>query len=550
MSWNDFTTRYISGSRVSPATVITTQDVMAVTSIIAWTALTPAGTALTVETALSLDGGNTWTDWQMCTNGEPLLGIDELSSLQNVQLKTRVSMTTTNVHVTPELQDLTIDIITAWTTVVYGPEKSTLTAWDSISLAWDSDRLSLVVNDSEAAYIEDPELPAALGSYLHIGTDRDGSSAIGTLVDELRIDKASRDVATRVGWHKTGTPFYTSEDMKQWPGYLRAETDGLKVYDSFNALRVLLGSWVKDEIRKYGIKIIDGEFYAGYIKTAGEFETSKYVEIGQTSNRGYINLIGDAGNRSLRLQTSGDQGTVSWYNSAGEEIAKIYPNGSVSVEMLFSSDTGLSLSTWFGEKITMGPNGSDTSARGIKLSGVSADIIPYTNDVYYLGESGRKWSDIYAHYVHTGDLCFEEKSCPICEGLFAPGEVLTLLVTAVEGSTYCIPVHDRCKELSAEIEVRVPEFETQYTLNERGETIPVRKAAMEECEEEIITIHPDYTFDEKVGKFFRKDNEENARIFDAEELKRGIDASRHVALATDTVLKRKPKYRKLLLKVN
>jgi len=42
-------------------------------------------------------------------------------------------------------------------------------------------------------------------------------------------------------------------------GYLKAETDGIKVYDSSDALRVLVGSWIKDAIRKYGIKIIEGE---------------------------------------------------------------------------------------------------------------------------------------------------------------------------------------------------------------------------------------------------------------------------------------------------
>ena len=264
---------------------------------------------------------------------------------------------------------------------------------------------------------------------------------IGTTIDELRIDSVYQSIEKVSAWHIVDAPFYTSEEFKQWPGYLKAETDGLKVYDSENALRVLVGSWVRDEIRKYGIKIIGGEFYAGYVKTAEEDATDYYVEIGQTSNRGYINFIGNAGNRSMRLETSGDQSVIRWYDEAGDQIARIYPNGTISKEMLFSSDTGITLSSWTGEKITMGPYQDSTSARGIKLSRVSADIIPYTNDVYYLGESGRKWSDIYAHYVHTGDLCFEEKSCPVCGGLFSPGEVLTLLVTAVEGSTYTIPLH-------------------------------------------------------------------------------------------------------------
>ena len=205
-----------------------------------------------------------------CTNGQAVPGIDELESLQNVQLKIKETLTTSDVHASPELQEVNIEIITSWGNIVYGPNKSTLTAWDSISLAWKPDRLSLVVNDAEAGYIENPGLPAALGSHVFIGTDRNGANAINTLVDELRIDKVYRDVAIRTGWHKMGVPFYTSEDMKQWPGYLRAETDGLKVYDSSDALRVLLGSWLSGAIRKYGLKIIEGEIYSTFIKTGAE----------------------------------------------------------------------------------------------------------------------------------------------------------------------------------------------------------------------------------------------------------------------------------------
>ena len=44
----------------------------------------------------------------------------------------------------------------------------------------------------------------------------------------------------------------------------------MKVYDSSDALRVLVGSWLKDAVRKYGIKIIDGEIYGTFIKTGAE----------------------------------------------------------------------------------------------------------------------------------------------------------------------------------------------------------------------------------------------------------------------------------------
>jgi len=253
-----------------------------------------------------------------CTNGQAVPGIDELESLQNVQLKTRAVLTTTDVHASPELQEVNIEILTAWAdiTLVYGPNKSTLTGWDSISLAWKPERLSLVVNDEEACYIENPGLPSAFGSYAYIGTDRNGANAINTLVDELRIDKVYREVNIRTGWHKTGVPFYTSEDMKQLPGYLRAESDGYKVYDAEGALRALLGSWLEDAVRKYGIRIIDGLIEASKIYgttfQSGQKGATSYVRIGA----GFEPLeIKENGKTALNIWSSGG-GMMQFYNTA------------------------------------------------------------------------------------------------------------------------------------------------------------------------------------------------------------------------------------------
>lgn len=162
-----------------------------------------------------------------------------------------------------------------------GPSISALTNWDLISLSWDSSRVSLCINDAEVAFTTEHLLPSGFSDYLYIGGDKNGEDSVSStiLIDELRIDKVYRDVATRTGWYKAGVPFYTSEDMKQWPGYMRAETDGLKVYDSSNALRVLVGSWLKDQIRKYGIKIIGGEIYSTSIQS-GEEGAADYIRLG------------------------------------------------------------------------------------------------------------------------------------------------------------------------------------------------------------------------------------------------------------------------------
>ncbi len=225
--------------------------------------------------------GSTWTFYA----GSTLLGtLNSGVTTQISQVKLLFQQYQTYEVGTMKVNSVDITNIEKQATTAYGPNKSTLTAWDSVSLAWKSDRLSLVVNDTEACYIENPGLPTVFGSNLYIGTDRNGANAINALVDELRIDKVYREVNTRTGWYKTGVPFYTSEDMKQWPGYIRLETDGLKVYDSEGNLRVHVGSWVIDLIRKYGIKIIDGLIEASQIYgtsfQSGAKGASSYIRIG------------------------------------------------------------------------------------------------------------------------------------------------------------------------------------------------------------------------------------------------------------------------------
>ncbi|MGS0745549.1 phage tail spike protein [Syntrophomonas erecta subsp. sporosyntropha] len=97
-----------------------------------------------------------------------------------------------------------------------------------------------------------------------------GASKANALMDELAIFNYAATDEEIAGWYKAQAPFYSSEDMKQWPGYIRAESDGIKVYGSENALRVLLGSWLKDAVRKYGLKIIGGEIYSSLIRTGLE----------------------------------------------------------------------------------------------------------------------------------------------------------------------------------------------------------------------------------------------------------------------------------------
>jgi len=113
---------------------------------------------------------------------------------------------------------------------------------------------------------------------MYLGCNQGGAGQANGIIDELRIDKIAHTAEEAASWYKANSPFYSSEDVAQLPGYLRAETDGYKVYDSAGALRVLLGSWLRDAIRKYGVKIIDGEIYSSLFRTNAEGATS-YISL-------------------------------------------------------------------------------------------------------------------------------------------------------------------------------------------------------------------------------------------------------------------------------
>jgi hypothetical protein len=99
----------LSGSRTSPILDLSHVGTASGSSI-AWTATTPAGTSVTVETNLSLDGGQTWQGWQQVTNGGPIPGISAGTDLSNARLQTRVTLQTTDSTVTPRVHSLTVEV--------------------------------------------------------------------------------------------------------------------------------------------------------------------------------------------------------------------------------------------------------------------------------------------------------------------------------------------------------------------------------------------------------------------------------------------------------
>ncbi len=345
-------------------------------------------------------------------------------------------------------------------------------------------------------------------------------------------------------WEKAGKYF-------DQPGYVTADADGIKVYDNLGALRVLVGSWLKDMVRKYGIKIIDGEIYASIFKTGNEADTSSYVQIGEENNYGYVRLVGTSG-KTLEFNSSADQGKVAIFDD-GLLKGELLINGATTKEILLwgKNGAGINISAYNGEYITLG-SASGVTKNGICMNGIGSDLNPYTSEANNLGASNRKWWTVYSKYLNTGDLNFIEKECAICGGKFEDGDILVLLVKTIneEGYTMTVPIHDRCKHIPKTITLMIPVHEIQYELNTQGELQPLLVQACDEEAEDILRPHPNCELDPKTGKFKRKYTEENLNMYTPEELEKGIHVSKRAALVSDTIVKRIPKCREYTTKIN
>ena len=118
---------------------------------------------------------------------------------------------------------------------------------------------------------------------LSVGSRFNGINHANALFDELAIfDYAPTDEEIQA-WYEAGAPFYALDLPKpELPGYVKIESDGLRVYDNTGKLRGIFGSWLKELLRKYGIKIIDGEIYSTMFQT-GEEGASDYIKLSSGS---------------------------------------------------------------------------------------------------------------------------------------------------------------------------------------------------------------------------------------------------------------------------
>jgi hypothetical protein len=236
-------------------------------------------------------------------------------------------LTTNDAGITPSVFMVGLGLYSA-NTKVYAINVSTLTGWDDIAVEWKSDRMSLIINGVEEAFIENPNRLTTLGDYTYIGCDSSGNQ-IGTIIDELRVDKVYQPIEKVLAWCMVNAPFYTSEEFAQWPGYIRTETDGLKVYDSTDALRVLLGSWMRGAIRKYGLKIFDGEIYSSIVRSGAE-DADDFIQFNPPNSLEiYGTTINGTGYKVMSITaphsaTANYLGGIQWYSEYGSLRGSVY----------------------------------------------------------------------------------------------------------------------------------------------------------------------------------------------------------------------------------
>jgi len=157
--------------------------------------------------------------------------------------------------------------------------------------------------------------------------------------------------------------------MKQWPGYLKAETDGIKVYDSSDALRVLLGSWLSGAIRKYGLKIIGGEIYSSEYRTGVEGDKT-YLTLKPSPASAlelWTNINGTSYKQFELIAVDGAPGAA----------LRLLKNGVFKGYMGLDSSDRIALISTDPQQIYLG--GDVTIAGGYTASGTKSAVVPTLN---------------------------------------------------------------------------------------------------------------------------------------------------------------------------
>ena len=241
------------------------------------------------------------------------------------------------------------------------------------------------------------------------------------------------DGSTMVCINKRQTGAFTASDWRDVsenkfdaPGYVLSTPEGIKVFDASDNLRVLMGSWLKESARKYGIKIIDGEIYSSSFSTRNPGETKAYAEI---NTEGDIRIYDPFGQLGMLIFGGWGQGTIEWYLDGIKYATANIAAGSYKDLWIRTrrSDSGIRLATYNGQYIEIGSGGGSNIEVKAGTSGTvyvdstmvvddfyatgTKDAVQETENYGYRSLTARESPE--AKYVDEGKACLVNGECRI-----------------------------------------------------------------------------------------------------------------------------------------
>jgi len=87
------------------------------------------------------------------------------------------------------------------------------------------------------------------------------------------------------------------------------------------------------------------------------------------------------------------------------------------------------------------------------------DIQPDSDNTRNIGTSSKRFANLYAVNVYTGDLCFEEKVCEVCGQPFKEDDEIVLKVKKVDDHVRTVPIHLKCSQAYKELDERLRKLE-------------------------------------------------------------------------------------------
>ncbi|OPY60522.1 MAG: hypothetical protein A4E56_02650 [Pelotomaculum sp. PtaU1.Bin065] len=258
------------------------------------------------------------------------------------------------------------------------------------------------------------------------------------------------------------------------------------------------------------VREVGGNIYASTFRTSAQDADTYITLTPQGTLESYYQ-----GKQNLGMWAGQNWGNLVFFYD-GDQVGQLYTTSDYDPVL---GGTTKKLVVWSksdGSLRLQGP-GIELDSDCVNLAGNSSahvtvrgrfddNLLPYVSGSGWIGNDTYKWYGGNIQHLTHGDLCFIERTCPICEQPFKTGDAVVLLVRCIHEvhGTMTIPVHDRCKNVKKPLEVDVPEVEQVYRLRDDGELEAHPVVKFKEMEESVCRLKEGYTLDEATGQFKKK----------------------------------------------